>query len=701
MDEKPRNEATADDAEVLNHALAAFALNPDWKAIGTLITVLDRHGGAADAAQRDHAIDLVEHRARALLSPDGQEHDFRFTREAFMLARCVALRKTPPAELAYWQSKRDQLAAYLDRKLDDQAFGHVLTSLLICEGILITQGAALGAMMRRAFDQGPDRLSRGLPIKAEVYFDFLLSNGWLSQDLLPLESTFDSAAASFSTMPGRDVRAWALAVFTLLCHSRAPETLHDLLLRKIGLKVLERAAENLDHDLLDASWFIEGLISSHYVRTGEGVERYGRIVGAMSPLLYRIGKSARSGVTKEPFNRIVVSRQEPLRIGFVVHHPARLAHVDNLLTLLRGLVANGTVATIPFVYVPSTENPIPGFIEAFAELATQVRFPNGSVHPAVWLRHVVSLDHVSALVFVSSVEYLAFCSGYRVAPVMIYWAMKYHQFESQGVDGYLTAGNFFDRFRMIDGRRWRSTRMALPELRDPGAAADAHTLRERAGVGPGHVLFACIGRELKMMNPDYIDAIGRILESCPGSKFMWTGRGAQISDVKAFMIQRGIIDRCTFIGWLPNTKVAALAMDVYLDSFPFASGHTGYEAMAAGKPIVVLKTPEAMETSTATSLVPAIDGQIGSPADQADVRRIFTADNGQSLLPYVDTVEDYVAWGIRLATDPALRTSVGGACRAFVDRYARDEIVCAETTITHIREIVHEKAAAGGGSISW
>jgi glycosyltransferase involved in cell wall biosynthesis len=230
-------------------------------------------------------------------------------------------------------------------------------------------------------------------------------------------------------------------------------------------------------------------------------------------------------------------------------------------------------------------------------------------------------------------------------------------------------------------------------LTGEAGAAERRAFRAQHGLSDEHVVLACIGREEKMLDPAYIDAIGRVLDACPDARFMWAGRSAESPDVSALLRQRGIRDKCRFVGWLSDTKVAAQAMDIYADSFPFASGHTAYEAMAAGKPVVVLKTPEAIESSTATAIVPLYDGAIGTVADQEFTRRLFTDADGASLWPYVDTADLYVELIIGLVRDPGRRARAGAACRACVERFARDEVKFAETTSRHLIEIVRERLA--------
>jgi glycosyltransferase involved in cell wall biosynthesis len=335
-----------------------------------------------------------------------------------------------------------------------------------------------------------------------------------------------------------------------------------------------------------------------------------------------------------------------------------------------------------------------------ADLGAPLSKPvNSSQHAVAWLRDVAAKDGLAALVFVSTTAYLAFAAGYGVAPVLVWWAMKYHGLKVPGIDAYLSAGNFFDDWRDIDGRRWRGCRAALPPLTDATTTADGRRFRAEHGLNDDHVVLACIGREEKLLNPDYIDALGTILEACPEARYIWSGRQARAAEVIGMMRRRGILDKCRFVGWLSNTKLAAQAMDIFADSFPFASGHTAFEAMAVGKPVVVLKTPEALETSSANSLVPVYDGVIGTPADRAAVRAIFTGHDGATLLPYVDTTAQYVDLATRLVRDPAHRFTVGAACRTYAERFARNEIAFAETTCRHLIAIVREKENTSSASL--
>ena len=66
----------------------------------------------------------------------------------------------------------------------------------------------------------------------------------------------------------------------------------------------------------------------------------------------------------------------------------------------------------------------------------------------------------------------------------------------------------------------------------------------------------------------------------------------------------GILDRCRFISWV-NTALYAQVLDVFLDSFPFTSGHTAFESMATGYLVIVRNTPESLESRSLTHILRA------------------------------------------------------------------------------------------------
>jgi glycosyltransferase involved in cell wall biosynthesis len=683
-------------------ALAAVATGPmsapTWARIAELAgTLRDPVAGNG----RDAVLAAIERAARVLLSPNGREHDFIFARETFWLPFWLAARTGPLVTRDYWVGKRARMIEYLARPLDDKTLGHVLTSVLICEGVLEGRGAALARLIGRILEHGPERVKRGLPLAAEAYGALLADARWFDEAPPLLVHALVDAEGKLAALPAPSFAAWSLLVVSMFLAPGAPEDFRAVIFHSAVLPVIDQASRRPGPQMLAIAAAVDLAISRNHLRAGEGTERFGRIAGAAAKALSQVGRSAKDSglagadIEYRPSHRAV-------RVAFVVHSLALLAHTATLATFLRGLGALPDRPIEPFVYIVSEGSPEAAFNAAITERTAATRsLPAGSVHPALWLRETAARDGVAAVVFVSSVTYLGFAAGLGVAPLLIWWSMKYHRLEVDGVDDYLAAGNFFDETVVHGERTWRACRVALPPLRAESADADGRRLRRELGAADDDLVLACIGREEKMISPGYIAALARIMAACPGARFVWTGRSNRVREVAALLQVHGIAARCHFLGWLADTRVAAAAMDVFLDSFPFASGFTAFEAMAAGKPIVVLKTPESLESSTASVTVPVLEGRAGTAVDQAAVRGLFTGADGALLTPFADSIEDYIDLGIRLGRDAALRAQLGAACRAYVERFTRDEVAFARTTCKHLVEIVQAKAAAAGGVIRY
>ena len=106
-----------------------------------------------------------------------------------------------------------------------------------------------------------------------------------------------------------------------------------------------------------------------------------------------------------------------------------------------------------------------------------------------------------------------------------------------------------------------------------------------------------------MNNDEYAEAVAQILTQVPNSIYIWTGR-INHPEISSRFRELGILDRCRFISWV-NTALYAQVLDVFLDSFPFTSGHTAFESMATGYPVIVRNTPESLESGSLTHILRA------------------------------------------------------------------------------------------------
>ena len=677
----------------LQSLITALQARPDWAGVSALAAALGDHR-LLSAAEQDAARDAIESAAIALLGPADSPGVFNVVPESFDVPRVLAAGVGPRRRADYWRVKQQQLATYLAAP-DDKTLAVTIFTMVVCDAVAESPAEALARFLDRLITVGPKRFWASMPAEAEDIGRLLARAGCGDGNLDGIRKRL--ASITEMVLNGSAAKAWVLLVGRTFFTSAWPLPFVDAIFDDVVLPILGRAAQRLDRPLLDCARFLDEKIAVEYVKQSESLARYERISMAAGPVLAGIGAAARGvlGVTAAETDP---GPDQSLRVGFVLNTDARLAHAEVLVTFLRGLKTLTPTPIAPTVYVSEAgdgQSPLAHEVQALG--AKYVQRPDDTGHPMAWLRDMAVRDGVSAMVFVSIKAYLAFAAGFRVAPVVVWWSMKYQVQWVPEIDSYLTVGDFFQEWRMVRGKMWRACRAAYPPLVDDNPTVTRSAFRARFGLTEHDVVLACIGREEKMLDPAYLDAVAAIMTACPETRFIWTGRPVRSAEVAAELEQRGIAGRCRHLGWLDDTKAAARALDIFVDSFPFASGFTALEAMAAGKPVVVLRTPEAMESSSATSLVAAYDGLTGRPDEQAEVRRLYTDSDGRSLLPYVATIPEYIALAVRMSRDAAYRDRVGAAGRAYAERFARDERTFAATTCRHLIDIVREKQMANGG----
>lgn len=81
-------------------------------------------------------------------------------------------------------------------------------------------------------------------------------------------------------------------------------------------------------------------------------------------------------------------------------------------------------------------------------------------------------------------------------------------------------------------------------------------------------------------------AIGHILQRCPRAVYAPMGKFSKESIWRLIFATYGVNDRVFFLGNVRNPSQYARSMDLYLNEFPFGSGISILDAMAAGCPVV-------------------------------------------------------------------------------------------------------------------
>lgn len=164
----------------------------------------------------------------------------------------------------------------------------------------------------------------------------------------------------------------------------------------------------------------------------------------------------------------------------------------------------------------------------------------------------------------------------RTAPCQIYWSHGNFEYDIPEIDAkivhWIASKPGFRDFSII-----RSQSFLNPPV-------DPELVREIRRRWPENtVIMGTIGR-LAKLEPDYIEAVGRILADNPNTVYLACGRG-EPSKIKDGFSAMGVSDRCEFVGHV-NPHVYGRIIDVVLDTFPQHGGEAITEFIAKGKPVI-------------------------------------------------------------------------------------------------------------------
>ena len=455
--------------------------------------------------------------------------------------------------------------------------------------------------------------------------------------------------------------------------------------------VLELVTNSLNKFFLDdclANFtLIESWIFGVYIKSEESREK-NKIIFYKATLLMSIFKK----IIVENFDKIhelnsfsdfkkIKNGLMPVRkipnVAFIVHTGNMFAHIVNLFTFLTGL--NNIEARIkPYIIIIS--NGEVGFKDQLRELKiSYTRLNSDTKLYANLLTTLLNLN-IDICIFVSTIPSLFFISIFNNKLIkVIWWSMKYDYPLLEKEIWRMKLGSLdLNMYKNIDGNIWRNCSVPFNTMdcndftEDEKKSIDI--LQEKFKSNTNTTVLGVMGRAAKMLNPEYIKTIKCILDLEENAIFIYSCEPDLEMKVSDMIKKYGQSEKMFSIGWLKNTKIALKIIDIYLDTFPFASGHSGYEFIVAGKPIVVLITEESLMSSTATDLYP----------------HIKKIENYELDSPYVLNLKDYINISIKMIKDKDMRNKVGKQLRELLLKINPSIENSAKQIESHIIEIYNE-----------
>lgn len=373
------------------------------------------------------------------------------------------------------------------------------------------------------------------------------------------------------------------------------------------------------------------------------------------------------------------------RIAFFLHSGYLLGHTEVLLKMLESRPRAGAHCVEPRVYIFNLYDP--AFVERCRAAGAEVIMVLDALGPDtpwdvrfLWLRERFKQDRVSVCVWVSVPTLAAFALSMRLAPVQIFWSMRFHPISAPYIDGYITWGASDETTRRYGNQDWDVVPLPFAIDESPPDPAKIKELRRRFSAS---VLLGTLAREEKINSAPFLKAVADILAANPQAGYLWTGR-SEHPGIANFFRAAGVAERCHFVGWV-DTKLYAAALDVFLESFPYGFGIIGYQAFAAGVPLLSY-----LDSQTVFGvhywqrlLTPSANGT-------APQRPQLNAPDEYAILCARDA-EEYVTLAGGLITDVAWRKEIGARGLAFFRKELQNNATYAERFFATVARIAARK----------
>jgi glycosyltransferase involved in cell wall biosynthesis len=433
---------------------------------------------------------------------------------------------------------------------------------------------------------------------------------------------------------------------------------------------------------------IESNLYDNYIRHHENEDHFHDVYKKLNPILRKCGSEFKFSYETKKI-KVLKKSQLPI-VVFFIHNASMLAHIISLLDFFRGLKKLQIQEFVPFVICLTNYNS--SLWEELNKLGIDsfffdLEFQQMSIlERIIYIREFIKYNNIKIFISVSLVVFISFMFSMRIAPIQVWWSMKYHNYKIPEIDFYMTGGALGENFKIRNKTKWLVSQGAFSNLVNFSLAANA--IMHKKSLGGKKIILGSFGREEKLRSNDFLNCIVKILTNNPNVIFLWTGK---IHDVyiNEFFLSHGVIQQTNFIGWV-DTKFYAHVIDIYLDSFPFPSGLTIYEAMALGVPTVLFKTNNS-DLGIQANINGLYYGLTGELIDQKRVQEIFKKYSDEELILLANNKNEYIDYANKLIKDINFRKRVGNAGKCFINEYMSDISRMASGYALHISNMLKKK----------
>lgn len=432
----------------------------------------------------------------------------------------------------------------------------------------------------------------------------------------------------------------------------------------------------IEKSVVDFALAIENEIYVRYLRAGgeDYEERFVRSTRQWYGMMELMGERV-AAAHKLPANRGLKKNNN--KIAFFIHNESTLAHIGTVFSILESYKNRGDRWFEATVYALDGFNQ--QMRDTFAEYGVDVinlsELKPGATYldRFLLLRTLLTKNGIERLVWVCLTTMMSFAFGLRIAREQIWFCGSFYRgLEIENIDkralNSVLAEKVFE-----NGNEWNVMQFSVGNLCKPIDDVMVEVQRVRASLLQNK--FDCIvgvlAREQKMQDRRYIEAVANILKNNPTTLFVWTGTQHD-PIIQSFIEEFGLQQQSKYLGWI-DTAVYSHVIDIFLDTFPFPCGVTLYQAMAAGKATISLRTNDAIKMGVHGQLLSVFEDlpqyKIAEPS-ASRLREIF-GQKGERFL-CCNQVNEYIIMAQKLILDKEFRNIVGNSNKLLASEFFMD-----------------------------
>ena len=492
------------------------------------------------------------------------------------------------------------------------------------------------------------------------------------------DGLLQSVAQMMVSLPEGNIGAYLNALKFLGFQSAEPVERRSPVFLQVVLPLLEHLARI---GAADAALILEQAVYNEHIKALERPDHHRDSFAAIAAPLRSLGEAHRARLPALP----APPETDRPRVAFFLHNGHRLAHVEVLLSFLAGLSQSADKPIEPVVFMLSDAG--------YDDLAAQCRKYGVEAHALrssaaspmtvrfEQCRQRLSELGAAAIAFVSVPLHLEYLSAMKLAPVSIWWSMKFPLPNFPQLDGRVFFRRLFAGKVGIEGQTWYGGPLGLELPPEPDAAAVA-AIRAKY---PGGPILGTVAREEKIREPVYLAAVAKIMKAHPTASFLWTGRRA-LPEIVQYFESQGISGRCHFIGWV-DPSLYCRVFDIFLETFPLTGLMSGW-AMAMGQAVATAGPLGWL----GTYLAGIYDGSLPcSAVERAQVDEVFAPIAERVPCIWGKDGDEFVALVTALLGDERLRRDFGLCCQHFMRRFLADPAASALTQARFFKEIMQER----------